>query len=549
MKNVIIQISDKFTSKSVYTITLHEQITVLRDLSGTGKTALSNLVNVIEGTDYICNLINAEYILAVTSEKAAIEYSKDTKHSIVFIIDEEFVDKCFKVFEPFLPFANWYILIITRDAELLATTNAKSMRLTTTADGNIVNVPVEKDATYYAGNFSHIDYIYTEDSDSGTDLYSAITMGKVKVNDGFTGTLGYGTLKNNLMETELRDYTVIIFDAPSFESVRSEVEGYIFNSCKLICLFVPIGTEWLLLHSDIFLNDTEVSMFLLQDTPSSGYISLEEQSLAILQRKGLGYKKSKGYINWRLLTKSSIHQIGEVLPHPFKRYIRDYQFIMNTYCNRNNLSHDIVDSYRQQILSLGVNVNISAWVKNIVYTHQEITTPEKFLVYIDSKLERRPVTEVIQNPDIIDVVEELGAGGSPYAFLSDMLGDSTLLTDAQILSMLKSISLGSASNKCIYSVSQDAETHYYIVSKSGIKEIINVYVDASDKFTALTQIDGTEQIDANRFASIEQQLDYESCEFNLDKDAITVIRADGALKVITNASTKTAQQIMGVIKC
>ena len=73
-------------------------------------------------------------------------------------------------------------------------------------------------------------------------------------------------------------------------------------------------------------------------------------------------------------------------------------------------------------------------------------------------------------------------------------------------------------------------------------------INANNKFSALMNMHGTKQIGIGYFAELEQKPGYESCEFDMDNDELTVIRTDGVLKVVSNASTKTAKQIMDVIQ-
>lgn len=102
--------------------------------------------------------------------------------------------------------------------------------------------------------------------------------------------------------------------------------------------------------------------------------------------------------------------------------------------------------------------------------------------------------------------------------------------------------------KFVYSISKYDDTRYYSADMWCIKDIVHTYVNASNKFSELMNMHGAKQIDIGYFAELEQKPGYESCEFNMDNDELTVIRADGVLKVVSNASTKTAKQIMDVIQ-
>lgn len=104
-------------------------------------------------------------------------------------------------------------------------------------------------------------------------------------------------------------------------------------------------------------------------------------------------------------------------------------------------------------------------------------------------------------------------------------------------------------NKFVYSISQCDDERYYNADMLCLEDVIRIYAEANGKFATLMSVNGAKRIDIGHFAELEQKPDYESCEFNLDKDEITAVRADGVLKVVTNASTKTAQEIINIIQC
>lgn len=102
--------------------------------------------------------------------------------------------------------------------------------------------------------------------------------------------------------------------------------------------------------------------------------------------------------------------------------------------------------------------------------------------------------------------------------------------------------------KFVYSISKYDDTRYYSTDMWCIKDIVHAYVNTNNKFSTLMNMHEAKQIDIGYFAELEQKPGYESCEFDMDNDELTVIRADGVLKVVSNASTKTAKQIMDVIQ-
>ena len=55
------------------------------------------------------------------------------------------------------------------------------------------------------------------------------------------------------------------------------------------------------------------------------------------------------------------------------------------------------------------------------------------------------------------------------------------------------------------------------------------------------------QIDEGYFAELQQKKGSESCEFNLDRNVITVITKADFLKVIRNANSLIAEQILELI--
>lgn len=99
--------------------------------------------------------------------------------------------------------------------------------------------------------------------------------------------------------------------------------------------------------------------------------------------KGLYYSKGKGKLHWRLLTQSSINVIGDILPHPFRKYISSYNFTDNKLCSIKSLVSSILKLYRKDIQTF-CNGNLEDFVTKLLKEHSDITTPEKFMSYLNS---------------------------------------------------------------------------------------------------------------------------------------------------------------------
>ena len=446
MTQAILTLLNTITNKPIFQITLCDPVTLFYDNSGTGKTALCNLSERSQTGIYRKELTNLDYAYVLANETDFEFFNNHRTDRILVIADEEIVDEFLDKLQEYIGNPGWYFLIITRDDKNLREIKGVRQVLRRTNGYTAINLPDDRDAVYYEDIPLSIDYMYVEDSKSGVELYDAITMNSAVINEGCSGLGGVEYVSKIICSQQIYDNTVFVFDNLTLNQIHNTFHGYIRECGKRVCLFTPICTEWLLLHSDMFINDSDVQKFLLMTESPDQDKNLEQLALEILKSKNIGYAKEPNHLYWRLLTPSSIKAIGEYLPKPFKEYVQSYTLVGNRHCDINTLVSSIMKEYKSEIAACHPNCEWDKFIKNLVKEHEDITTPDGVLKYINNKAQQttlfttssRTVQEIMRVPSIIYKAIEAGATFPTLEeFLTNKLGDTTSLTDSEIIALLR----------------------------------------------------------------------------------------------------------------
>lgn len=259
-------------------------------------------------------------------------------------------------------------------------------------------------------------------------------MGFAIINEGCRGLGGVEYVSKTICSQPIHDNTVFIFDRLTLNQLYLGFNEYIRECTKQVCLFTPICTEWLLLHSDMFADSDDVQKLLHTPEDLCSSENLEHLAFDILKSKDIGYAKEPNNLYWRLLVPSSIKKIGEQLPKPFAGYIRSYTLVGNRHCNINTLVNDIMAEYKTEISACQPTCEWNKYVKHLVMEHEDITTPDKILKYLHSREKSRSITEIANIPAIhLSAVLKGVPDNEVATLLHKLFGESTTLTDSQII--------------------------------------------------------------------------------------------------------------------
>ena len=445
MDDVCIKLIHNYSKKVYYKIVLTAKITLVCDDSGTGKTAFRNIVLRQNEDTYVLDLTGADDIVVLINEASLYYLDSHVTDNIVVVMDEEDTDAYLTRIVSLIEKSNWHVLVITRDSSALSKIHGVRMRFVLDSGSTIVNVEDTNFAEFSNGEFNNINQLYVEDSTSGLELYTAITQGKVTINDGCMNRGGVNYIADVVQSKVLTDKTVIVFDQPSFLQVSNEFFAYIQESYNRVCIYVSVCTEWLLLHSDMFFEDSDVVSFLQwTESPIQGK-TLEQFAYDLIKSKDIDYDKAHNKLHWRLLTPSSIHAIGKQLPTPFQSYIQNYTLNGNRHCNLGTLVHSIMSQYKAEIAACHPNCEWDKFIWDLVKQNEDITTPDGVLKYINNTAQQttlfttpaRTIQEIMRVPSIIYKAIDAGATFPTLEeFLTNKLGKTTSLTDSEIIALL-----------------------------------------------------------------------------------------------------------------
>lgn len=440
MTQATLTLLNMMTNKPVFQITLCDPVTIFCDNSGTGKTALCTLSEHPSGTIYGVKYTGVDRLVVAENENDWIVLDSYKNVRTLVLVDEDFVDAFVDKIREYISTPGWYFLIITRDDKSLREIQGVRQVLRRLNGYTAINLPEDHDTVYYEDIPTSIDHIYVEDSATGAELYDAIIMGSADINRGCGGLGGVEYVSKAVCSQPVYDNTVFIFDRLTLDQLFDSFHSYIRESRKKLCLFTPICTEWLLLHSDMFMYDTDVQELLYKSSISNSDENLEHLALTILQGKDIGYSKEHGHLHWRLLTTSSIRAIGKQLPKPFYKYIESYTPIGNRHCNIDTLVGSIVDEYKAEIAACHPNREWTGFIRNIVRKHTDIVTPDGILEYLSNAKTNRCISEIMCIPSIVCAALESGATYDTLSsFLIKVVGETTTLTDEEIINKIRKI--------------------------------------------------------------------------------------------------------------
>ncbi len=292
-----IEISNR---KAKFKFDLFRNITVVKGLSGTGKTTLYNMINDYyrEGKASGIN-VSSEHNLVVLSDSDWMNQLKKTKNSIVFI-DEGAKYLTSKDFASVIKKTdNYYVIFNREELHQLPISVEEIYTIKTSGKYHVLEklYKVEEGHVYSSKKkkIRLYDVIITEDSKSGFQFYKSYFKDTgIKVETSRANTSIYSWLLENMDKKIL-----VIADGAAFGAEMDKIMKLQAQKPENIKVCLPESFEWLILNSGI-IKEKELVNILLNPSDyieSKDYFSWEnyfEKYLKECTKDALyQYKKDK----------------------------------------------------------------------------------------------------------------------------------------------------------------------------------------------------------------------------------------------------------------
>lgn len=310
-----------YTKKLHYELTLRRNITVLQGDSATGKTTLVQIIADVQndvsgpGTEVVCE---KPCIVLTGTLSNALLILNHTKSSVVFVDEQERFLYQQEFAEAVLQ-SDCYFVFITRDrlsmlpysvSEIYSLKNSGYYQNTRQVYNTMHQIYPELGPPHSVKP----DLILTEDSNSGYQMYSAITEER---NIACESAFGKGKIAGKILGQDSQKQVAAVVDGAAFGPEIKETLDIITKRGNG-CLWAPESFEYLLLESGI-VKDKDLQKMLQApgDYIESGeYPSWERFFTSYLERitQGTIYQYSKKSLNRNYMTKGNIEKFLRQVP-------------------------------------------------------------------------------------------------------------------------------------------------------------------------------------------------------------------------------------------
>lgn len=253
-----LQLVSEVNKVQLFDINVTNHVTVLYDLSGTGKTALSNLCEKAQenGIELICDC----EVVIISNIYTVTGLETDDSSTKLLLIDEsatfEVINKAIKVAHT----KGWYILLAERDlVDVIVQDRIAFCRLITI--GNVKRLSYYKNNTM--GDIQEVKEVICEDHTSGEDFYKMVLPADIPVNRDRHGEMGYHKIASLLrrIEPERLNGMLIIADGTTYCALCQAADAYSRLPGHYTCIFAFSSLEELLLNLSLFSSNQEIQQF------------------------------------------------------------------------------------------------------------------------------------------------------------------------------------------------------------------------------------------------------------------------------------------------
>lgn len=307
--------------KVLYDIQLNGPVTVLHDESGTGKTALAQI---LRGEERDSVIIRSNLPVYSTTDEIK---TRSADGRIIAVLDEDAPSDLTNSAIQAVQCSMGFLLIVGRDLSKLHIQDKISFARLKCDMSNVIHLEycVNNEVCTAPAQF-RINNVMCEDSGSGRSFYRTILPASIPINDNLRGTMGYSALLKRLKDNGISNGTLIILDGATFPSISHQLMPLVrvFNTNAYIYAFSCF--EELLLNLDVFDAVSQVQSYLKSGRVPTGYKgTAENYAYDLLSSTPVSprfvHNKSGDNIDCRIFTKVNRSRIASLLPSVLQGYL------------------------------------------------------------------------------------------------------------------------------------------------------------------------------------------------------------------------------------